>query len=346
MIDPNAPKRPGKMNIGQLLGYMRANPMGAGMGKDPMARPGMPPLQPMMMARAGGVGGAPEPMGAVGPTHGGTSYGGGGLSAPAPAAPAAPSVSNNANGPDFGFGHFGQAPTGPSAIDAAFGMFSPSNTGLTPADLQAYAASRTPAPTAPGVAVGKRGFDVNRGFAPGVGAVNAAGQSVGGGPAPGSDPFGYGGFANEGYGSHGYGVNPQTAAHEAAASAQGNYGSSSGAGSAGAGGSSKVVCTAMCRSYGFGSYRQTIWLRHYAHHSPEYQRGYHAIFVPLLRVSEGHASGWRGMLWQGLQHIARHTTADIELQRKGRRRDRLGQVYRSILEPVCFAVGWMMNAGR
>lgn len=345
MIDPNASRRPGKMNIAKMLDYVRQNPMAMGGGgmKNPMPRPGMPPLQPMMMARAGG---APEPMGAVGPTHGGTSYGGGGLSAPAPAAPAAPAVSNNANGPDFGFGHFGS-----NAFDDAFGAFGGASNaaGLTPAAIQAYAATMNPtAPVNPAIAaMSKRGIDDARGIARGMGGgVNAAGQAMGG-PAPGSDPYGYGGFANEGYGTHGYGANPQTAAHEAAASAQGNYGSSSGAGAAGPDTGGKIVCTAMNQDYGFGSFRQAIWLRHSAGMHPAYERGYHAMFRPLLAYGRKRSTLAQRVVMAALEDIARMRTFDIRREARAGfwRGLNRGRLYRAVLEPLCFVVGFM-NAGR
>ncbi len=40
-----------------------------------------------------------------------------------------------------------------------------------------------------------------------------------------------------------------------------------------------------------------------------------------------------------LEHIARHRTADIWKQKRGKTRDNLGMVYRFILEPICYVVG-------
>lgn len=339
MIDPNASRRPGKMNIAKMLDYVRQNPMAMGGGgmKNPMMRPGMPqpgmpPLQPMMMARSGG---APEPMGAVGPTHGGTSYGGGGggggLSAPAPAAPAAPAV--------------GVDPNLSRSIDDGFGFYGGHTPGI--AGLQAYSMNMPTTPFSPVnpavAAMSKRGIDDARGIARGMGGgVNAAGQAMGG-PAPGSDPYGYGGFANEGYGSHGYGVNPQTAAHEAAASAQGNYGSSSGAGAAGPDTGGKIVCTAMNQDYGFGSFRQAIWLRHSAGLHPAYERGYHAMFRPLLAYGRKRSTLAQRVVMAALEDIARMRTFDIRREARAGfwRGLNRGRLYRAVLEPLCFVVGLM-----
>jgi hypothetical protein len=175
------------------------------------------------------------------------------------------------------------------------------------------------------------------------------------GIAWGSDPYGYGGsaqdsmngygavgsgFANAGYGSPSYGVNPTTAWNEQNSAQRegfsyGGYGDTGGA----TNGGGKVVCTAMNEAYGFGSFRQAIWLKHSAGLDPAYQRGYHAMFVPLLRFARGGQSWPRRLTWRALQHIARHRTADIWLQSKGAKRDTLGMLYRALLEPLCFVVG-------
>ena len=40
-----------------------------------------------------------------------------------------------------------------------------------------------------------------------------------------------------------------------------------------------------------------------------------------------------------LEHIAKHRTADIYKSMRGKKRDPLGMIYRSILEPICLLVG-------
>jgi hypothetical protein len=182
------------------------------------------------------------------------------------------------------------------------------------------------------------------------------------GIAWGSDPYGYGGsaqdsmngygavgsgFANAGYGSPSYGVNPTTAWNEQNSAQRegfsyGGYGDTGGA----TNGGGKVVCTAMNEAYGFGSFRQAIWLKHSAGLDPAYQRGYHAMFVPLLRFARGGQSWPRRLTWRALQHIARHRTADIWLASKGAKRDTLGMLYRALLEPLCFVVGRFVNHKR
>ena len=99
------------------------------------------------------------------------------------------------------------------------------------------------------------------------------------------------------------------------------------------GGGGKIVCTMMNESYGFGSFRNKIWLRHSKDLAPEYQKGYHKIFLPLVRLSKTNK-----ILKKTLEHIAVHRTIDIRQESRGKVH-LLGRVYRKILEPICYWVG-------
>ena len=109
----------------------------------------------------------------------------------------------------------------------------------------------------------------------------------------------------------------------------GNGGSDSGGG--------KIVCTMMNDSYGFGSFRNKIWLRQSKTLPMEYQLGYHALFLPLVKFSKR-----EGLINKAvkkvLEHIAIHRTIDIRQEARGKKH-MLGRVYRKILEPVCYWVG-------
>jgi len=107
--------------------------------------------------------------------------------------------------------------------------------------------------------------------------------------------------------------------------------SNDGGGSSGGGG--KIVCTMMNDSYGFGSFRNKIWLKHSRDMAPEYQIGYHKIFLPLVKLSKTNK-----VLKKILEHIAIHRTIDIRQEARGKTH-LLGRVYRKILEPVCYLVG-------
>ena len=99
------------------------------------------------------------------------------------------------------------------------------------------------------------------------------------------------------------------------------------------GGSRKIVCTMMNESYGFGSFRNKIWLRHSKNLAPEYQRGYHRLFLPLVKKAKTNK-----ILKKILEHIAVHRTIDIRQQERNKIH-LIGRVYRTILEPICYWAG-------
>lgn len=103
----------------------------------------------------------------------------------------------------------------------------------------------------------------------------------------------------------------------------------------------KIVCTAMNAEYGFGSFRNAIWLAQSKDLDPAYEKGYHALFLPLVTYAykSGTKSALQRTLRGVLEHIARHRTADIWKQKRGKNRDNIGMIYRAILEPICYIVG-------
>ena len=108
------------------------------------------------------------------------------------------------------------------------------------------------------------------------------------------------------------------------------------------GGSSKIVCTMMNESYGFGNFRNKIWLRHSRDLPKEYEIGYHTIFLPLVKFAKGEGK-LNKVVKKTLEHIARHRTLDLKQEMKGKTHA-LGRVYRKILEPICLMVGKIKKA--
>ena len=104
----------------------------------------------------------------------------------------------------------------------------------------------------------------------------------------------------------------------------------------------KVVCTAMNEDYGFGSYRQAIWLKYSEDHlTKAHEVGYHAMFLPLLAVRHK----WYGKpIYSLLKHIARHRTADLRAEMQGTKRNRIGQAWRFVLEPLVYTIGRIKGA--
>ena len=105
------------------------------------------------------------------------------------------------------------------------------------------------------------------------------------------------------------------------------------------GGGGKIVCTMMNQSYGFGSFRNAIWLKYAKDNlSEEYQKGYHRIFLPLVAYAKGTGVSNK-IVRHTLEHIAKHRTLDLRQEMKGAKRHTLGRLYRSVLEPICYIVG-------
>lgn len=103
------------------------------------------------------------------------------------------------------------------------------------------------------------------------------------------------------------------------------------------GGGGKIVCTAMNEAYGFGSFRNQIWLKYSADRlTKAHEVGYHALFLPLVDI--GYKKDVK-VVRKALEHIARHRTADIRAEMRGTKRDNLGRMYRFVLEPLCYVVG-------
>ena len=103
--------------------------------------------------------------------------------------------------------------------------------------------------------------------------------------------------------------------------------------SGGSSGGGKIVCTMMNKTYGFGSFRNKIWLRQSKNLAPEYQKGYHILFLPLVKISKTNK-----IVRKILEHIAVHRTIDIRQESRGKTH-MLGRIYRKILEPICYWVG-------
>jgi len=94
----------------------------------------------------------------------------------------------------------------------------------------------------------------------------------------------------------------------------------------------------MNQDWGFGSYRQAIWLEQSRNLDPAYQRGYHALFKGPLEWSKRKETHLQRLTYALLCHIARRRTADIRKQKYGKR-DRIGQAWRIVLEPLCYITG-------
>ena len=116
-------------------------------------------------------------------------------------------------------------------------------------------------------------------------------------------------------------------------SGMGSIGSGGGGGGNDSGGGGKIVCTMMNKSYGFGSFRNKIWMKFHKDIAPEYQKGYHKIFLPLVKLSKTNK-----IVKKVLEHIAVHSTIDMRQATRGKTH-LLGRVYRKIILPLCYWAG-------
>ena len=113
-------------------------------------------------------------------------------------------------------------------------------------------------------------------------------------------------------------------------------------GGAESGGRGKIVCTMMNESYGFGNFRNKIWLKHSRDLPKEYEVGYHTIFLPLVKFAKGKGK-LNKIVKKTLEHIARHRTYDLKQEMKGKTH-LLGRAYRKAFEPLCFITGKIKSA--
>jgi len=107
-------------------------------------------------------------------------------------------------------------------------------------------------------------------------------------------------------------------------------------------GGGKIVCTAMNKAYGFGSFRQAIWLQHSASmpNAKTIEKGYHKLFLPVVAFAFSDKQTFARKIVRNIsEHIARHRTADLWKEMRGKKRDPLGRLYRAIIEPICYLAG-------
>jgi hypothetical protein len=80
--------------------------------------------------------------------------------------------------------------------------------------------------------------------------------------------------------------------------------------------------------------------------APEYQIGYHAIFLPWVRhvynAETQNTLSAKAMRWWG-EGFARRRTADIWAQSRGRKRKLSVIVERKLIESLCFVTGWVIK---
>jgi len=106
------------------------------------------------------------------------------------------------------------------------------------------------------------------------------------------------------------------------------------------GADSKIICTAMNNMYGFGSYRNALWMKYQKSHmaAEEYELGYHKLVMPLVKKMPTNKT-----IRTILERIARRRTINMRKELRGQK---LPLYYRSMkytVRPLFFAVGWLVK---
>ena len=113
-------------------------------------------------------------------------------------------------------------------------------------------------------------------------------------------------------------------------------------GGGGGGDGSKIICTEMNRLYGFGSYRNAIWLNYAAekHLAPEWELGYHKLFYPLVARMETNKYIRIFCEW-----FAKGRTDMIRREMRGTPTTITQKLAKAFIMPIVFVTGWLVNSG-
>ena len=170
------------------------------------------------------------------------------------------------------------------------------------------------------------GFGGGGGFSMGESATGAA---IGAAPSDGIDMGVDGGLGGPSGGSSGGGIG---------ATGDAGLGGPSGGGGGGGG---KIICTAMNHAYGFGSFRNAIWIKYADKHlTKAHEVGYHTLFLPLVDFGFKRGDGKINLVVRKvLEWGTRHRSTDLRAELRNKKRDTTGRIIRLIFEPLCYAVG-------
>ena len=120
-----------------------------------------------------------------------------------------------------------------------------------------------------------------------------------------------------------------------------DMGVDAGLGGPGGGDGPKIICTAMNHAYGFGSFRNAIWIKYSDKHlTKAHEVGYHTLFLPLVDFGFKRGDGKINLVVRKvLEWGTRHRSTDLRAELRNKKRDTTGRIIRLIFEPLCYAVG-------
>jgi hypothetical protein len=88
----------------------------------------------------------------------------------------------------------------------------------------------------------------------------------------------------------------------------------------GGGGGDKIICTAMNQAYGFGSFRNAIWIKYADKHlTKAHEVGYHTLFLPLVDYGFKRGDGKANMIVRRvLEWGTRHRSMDLRAEMRNK----------------------------
>ena len=120
-----------------------------------------------------------------------------------------------------------------------------------------------------------------------------------------------------------------------------------GADGASSGSGSKIICTALNEIYGFGSFRNKLWMKYnnyekalYPSHSKILELGYHKVFGKLTEMMPNSP-----LLTKVLRRVARVRTDRIKREMSGKPITLESKLHVAILRPINYTVGWLVHKG-
>mgnify|MGYP003689809951 CR=1 FL=1 len=111
--------------------------------------------------------------------------------------------------------------------------------------------------------------------------------------------------------------------------------------------STKIVCTTLNDIYGFGSFRNKIWMRYNNYDKARFlsnpkilELGYHKLFGKLTEMMPNSP-----LLTKVLRRVARVRTDRIRREMSGKPLTLESKIYADILMPTHYAIGWLVHKG-
>jgi len=109
----------------------------------------------------------------------------------------------------------------------------------------------------------------------------------------------------------------------------------------------KIVCTALNNMYGFGSFRNKLWVKYndydkalYPSNSKILELGYHKVFGRLTEKMPTSP-----LITKVLRRIARVRTDRIRREMTGKPLTLESRIYPAIIRPITYAAGWLVHKG-